>query len=58
MSTFLIVTAVVAAAFMARFYVAVLRVHAGRAKNVVEGMMPQRLVYRRLSRQIRREHGR
>ncbi|QHC33873.1 hypothetical protein [Streptomyces sp. HF10] len=58
MPTFLIITAVVAAAFMARFYVAVLRVHSGRAKNVVEGMLPQRLVYRRLSRQIRREHGR
>ncbi|MER6723330.1 hypothetical protein [Streptomyces halstedii] len=58
MSTFLIVTAVVAAAFMARFYVALMRVHAGRAKNVFEGMAPQRLVYRRLSRQIRREHSR
>ncbi|MFF4173683.1 hypothetical protein [Streptomyces sp. NPDC001744] len=58
MPTFLIVTAVVAAAFMARFYVAVLRVHAGRAKNVAEGMLPQRLVTRRLIRQIHRENGR
>ncbi|MFK0121616.1 hypothetical protein [Streptomyces sp. NPDC090994] len=58
MPTFLIVTAVVAAAFMARFYAALLRVHAGPAKNAVEGTTPQRLTYRRLSRQIRREHGR
>ncbi|MFF8387772.1 hypothetical protein ACF053_29600 [Streptomyces kanasensis] len=55
---FLIVTGVVATALMARFYVALLRVHSGRAKNVFEGVAPQRLVYRRLSRQIRREHGR
>lgn len=58
MPTFLIVTAVVATAFLAWFYVGLMRVHAGRAKNVVEGMTPQRIVYRRLSRQIRREHGR
>ncbi|WP_157877589.1 hypothetical protein [Streptomyces sp. M10] len=58
MPTFLIVTAVVAAALMAQFYVALLRVHAGRAKSVVEGMAPQRIVYWRLSRKIRREHNR
>ncbi|MGW3308278.1 hypothetical protein ACWDG9_17020 [Streptomyces sp. NPDC001073] len=58
MSLFLIVTAVLSAVTMAWFYMGLMRVHAGRAKNVVEGMTPQRLVYRRLSRQIRREHGR
>ncbi|MFE3601352.1 hypothetical protein [Streptomyces sp. NPDC059142] len=58
MPPFLIVTAVVAAAFMAWFYVGLMRVHAGQAKNVVEGMTPQRIVYHRLSHQIRREHGR
>ncbi|MFF3730866.1 hypothetical protein ACFYXM_11220 [Streptomyces sp. NPDC002476] len=58
MPTFLIVTAVVAAACMARFYLALLRVHAGRAKNVVEGMLPQRIVSRRLIRQIHRENNR
>ncbi|MBD0844243.1 hypothetical protein [Streptomyces sp. TRM68416] len=58
MPTFLIVTAVAAAAFMAWFCVGLMRMHSGRAKNVVEGMTPQRIVYRRLSRQIRREHGR
>lgn len=58
MPTFLIVTAVVAAALMARFYVAPSRVHAGRAKSVVEGMAPQRFVYWRLSHQIQREHNR
>ncbi|MFD0253651.1 hypothetical protein ACFVGX_22355 [Streptomyces sp. NPDC127113] len=58
MPTFFIVAIVAAAALMARFYVALLRVHSGRAKNVVEGMLSQRIVSRRLIRQIRREHGR
>jgi hypothetical protein len=58
MPLFLIVTAVLAAALMAWFYVGLMRVYSGRAKNVIEGMTPQRIVYRRLSRQIRREHGR
>jgi hypothetical protein len=58
MPTFLIVAMVLAAAFMAWFYVGLMRVHSGRAKSVIEGMTPQRIVYRRLSRQIRREHGR
>jgi len=58
MPTFLIVTGVLASAAMAWFYVGLMRVHSGRAKNLVEGMTPQWIVYRRLSRQIRREHGR
>ncbi|MDX2692182.1 hypothetical protein [Streptomyces ipomoeae] len=58
MPTFLIVTGMLAATAMAWFYVGLMRVYSGRAKNVVEGMTPQRIVYRRLSRQIRREHGR
>ena len=58
MPTFLIVAAVVAAAFMGWFYVGLTRVHAGRAKNVVEGMTPHRIVHRRLIRQIHEKHGR
>ncbi|MEU6965124.1 hypothetical protein [Streptomyces chrestomyceticus] len=58
MPLFLIVALVLAVAFMTWCSVGLLRVHSGRAKNVVEGMTPQRIVYRRLSRQIRREHGR
>lgn len=57
MPTFLIVM-VLAAGFMAWLYVGVMRVYTGRAKNVIEGMTPHRIVNRRLSRQIRREHGR
>ncbi|MFF6903329.1 hypothetical protein [Streptomyces hydrogenans] len=56
--TFLVVAVVLAAALMAWFYVGLMRVHSGRARNVVEGMTPRRIVYRRLSRQIRREHDR
>ncbi|MFH8410418.1 hypothetical protein ACH4FX_37430 [Streptomyces sp. NPDC018019] len=58
MPLFLIVTMVLAAAFMTWCCVGLMRVHSGRAKNVAEGMTPQRTVDRRLSRQIRREHGR
>lgn len=56
--TVLFAAAPVAAAAMAWFWVGLMRVHSGRAKNVIEGMTPQRIVYRRLSRQICREHGR
>ncbi|MFF3958777.1 hypothetical protein ACFYY1_37075 [Streptomyces sp. NPDC001890] len=58
MPTFLIVTAAVSGAFLVWFCVGLWRVSTYQAKNVFEGMAPQRLVYRRLSRQIRREHGR
>jgi len=58
MPTFLIVATVLATALMAWFYVGLMRVHSGRAKNVVEGMTPQRIVNRRLSRQIRRKQRR
>lgn len=58
MPTALFVVAPLAAALTVWFYVGLMRVHSGRAKNVIEGMTPQRIVYRRLSRQIRREHGR
>jgi hypothetical protein len=58
MPTYLIVTMVLVAGFVAWFHVGLIRVYSGRAKNVVEGMTPQRIVYRRLSRKIRREHDR
>ena len=39
-------------------FIGTMRVNSGRAKNLIEGMTPQRIVIRRLTRQIQQKHGR
>ncbi|WP_330335742.1 hypothetical protein OHS33_39550 (plasmid) [Streptomyces sp. NBC_00536] len=58
MPTFLTVAMLLGAAAMAWFFVGLMRVHSGRAKNVIEGMTPRRVVNRRLLRQIHERNSR